>query len=178
MWGLSESVFFCSVICLVWVLFEFCLLNPSAFRSPVSLCVSLSCVSSHCFIPQVFSIVCHYLPVSVLFKPQCFSFWLPVCLILFCTFTFLPTPGSNLLRLFSAFPVSGFLFSVFWPLLAWTLFVDFSLWYFLCRTALWFWPLPVFWLSLPDPLNICLWNFILSLCMVLLSLILTRLKCS
>ena len=48
----------------------------------------------------------------MLFKPQCFSFWLLVHLIPFCTRTFLPTPGSSLFCLLSVWhSVSCF----FWP---------------------------------------------------------------
>ena len=166
---LSESVFFCSVICLVWVLFEFCLFYPSVLSIVQSPCVLVSAVSHliDCFIPQVFSIVCHYLPVSVLFKPQCFSFWLLVRLILFCTCTFLPTPGSSLLCLCD-FCLSICLF--FWISVfltpAWLCLV-FSLWFvslYFCpvRTALRFWPSACLLdLPLPVTLNICLWNFIL-----------------
>ena len=93
--------------------FAFCI--PMCFLYSKSPCVLVSavCYLIDCCIPQVFSIVCHYLPVSVLIKPQCFSFWLLVLLMPFCTCTFLPTPGSSLLYLFCVFPVSGFSFSVF-----------------------------------------------------------------
>ena len=87
------------------MLFEFCLLYPSVLSIVQSPCVLVSAVSCliDCIIPQVFAIVCLIISQSLLFKPQCFSFWLLVCLIQLCvcTFPIFPTPGSSLLSLLS-----------------------------------------------------------------------------
>ena len=119
------------LFCYLSKLFEFCLLYPSVLSIVQSPCVLVSAVSCliDCFIPQVFSIVCHYLPVSVLFIPQCFSFWLLVRLIPFCGIL-------CLLCLLSVWhSVSWF----FWPRLHCylTLIFGFSLWYF-CSVGLLF----------------------------------------
>ena len=151
----------------------------SVVQSPCVL-VSDVCHLIDCFIPQVFSIVCHYLPVSVLFKPQCFSFWLLVHLIFFCTCPILPTPGSSLLCL------CDFCLSVSVCFLEDLSFLDSCLALFgflalVCDFVL----LPhldcssvlssacLLDLPLSITLNICLWNFILNLRMFPLSLILT-----
>ena len=70
---MALNLFFCFIH--LSKLFEFCLLYPSVLSVVQSPCVLISAVCHliDCIFPQVFSIVCHYLPVSVLFILQLFS---------------------------------------------------------------------------------------------------------